>query len=83
LWNLTGKFLQLSFFKRHLFKLIWILDESPETCSIFLREGGLDLFLQVLEAFPGESTVETKVSSQRLLDLSFEIVLNLTQTNLK
>jgi Zyg-11 family protein len=22
LWNLTGKFLQLSFFKRHLFKLI-------------------------------------------------------------
>ncbi|EFX71374.1 hypothetical protein DAPPUDRAFT_308901 [Daphnia pulex] len=41
---------------------LWNLtDESPETCSIFLREGGLDLFLQVLEAFPGESTVETKI----------------------
>lgn len=41
--------------------ILLLLDESPETCSIFLREGGLELFLQVLEAFPGESTVETKV----------------------
>ena len=41
---------------------LWNLtDESPETCSVFLREGGLDLFLQVLDKFPGEPTVETKV----------------------
>ena len=63
LWNLTGKVFYLPFFLRQLFKLTLILDESPETCSIFLREGGLELFLQVLEAFPGESAVETKVSS--------------------
>ena len=41
---------------------LWNLtDESPETCTIFLREGGLELFLQVLETFPNESTVETKI----------------------
>jgi Zyg-11 family protein len=41
---------------------LWNLtDESPETCSVFLREGGLELFLQVLDKFPGEPTVETKV----------------------
>ena len=41
---------------------LWNLtDESPDTCGVFLREGGLDLFLQVLEQFPGEPTVETKV----------------------
>lgn len=40
---------------------ICIVDESPETCGVFLREGGLDLFLLVLEAFPGKATVETKV----------------------
>jgi len=41
---------------------LWNLtDESPETCGVFLREGGLDLFLRVLEAFPGKSTVETKI----------------------
>lgn len=41
------------------FKLV--TDESPTTCGVFLDEGGLDLFLQVLQKFPGESTVETKV----------------------
>lgn len=41
---------------------LWNLtDESPDTCGVFLREGGLDLFLQVLEQFPGEPTVETKI----------------------
>ncbi|RZF46386.1 hypothetical protein LSTR_LSTR007919 [Laodelphax striatellus] len=41
---------------------LWNLtDESPTTCNVFLAEGGLDLFLQVLERFPNEATVETKV----------------------
>ncbi|XP_054290704.1 protein zyg-11 homolog B-like [Macrosteles quadrilineatus] len=41
---------------------LWNLtDESPTTCIMFLNEGGLDLFLGVLVAFPGEATVETKV----------------------
>lgn len=41
---------------------LWNLtDESPSTCSVFLDEGGLTLFLEVLQTFPGEATVETKV----------------------
>ena len=44
-----------------MFIIFCITDESPETCGVFLREGGLDLFLLVLEAFPGKATVETKV----------------------
>uniref|UniRef100_A0A1B6MT34 Uncharacterized protein n=1 Tax=Graphocephala atropunctata TaxID=36148 RepID=A0A1B6MT34_9HEMI len=41
---------------------LWNLtDESPTTCVVFLKEGGLDLFLGVLVTFPGEATVETKV----------------------
>lgn len=41
---------------------LWNLtDESPTTCSVFLDEGGLSLFLEVLQTFPGEATVETKV----------------------
>ncbi|XP_059470617.1 protein zyg-11 homolog B-like [Neocloeon triangulifer] len=41
---------------------LWNLtDESPKTCDVFLREGGLTLFLEVLSIFRGESAVETKV----------------------
>ncbi|KAM7287261.1 protein zyg-11 homolog B [Ixodes scapularis] len=41
---------------------LWNLtDESPKTCSVFLSMGGMDLFLNVLELFLGESAVETKV----------------------
>lgn len=41
---------------------LWNLtDESPTTCGVFLDEGGLSLFLEVLQTFPGEATVETKV----------------------
>ncbi|KAL1117386.1 hypothetical protein AAG570_004712 [Ranatra chinensis] len=41
---------------------LWNLtDESPTTCSVFLEEGGLLLFLEVLKTFPGEANVETKV----------------------
>ena len=29
--------------------LFIISDESPSTCEMFLGEGGLDLFMQVLE----------------------------------
>jgi Zyg-11 family protein len=66
LWNLTGMVPSFAFFPQNSYYsnlILGTLDESPETCSIFLREGGLELFLQVLEAFPGESTVETKVNS--------------------
>ncbi|XP_071485050.1 protein zyg-11 homolog B-like [Diadema antillarum] len=41
---------------------LWNLtDESPPTCSIFYNEGGLDLFIRILEIFPDESTLQTKV----------------------
>ncbi|XP_066996742.1 protein zyg-11 homolog B isoform X2 [Anabrus simplex] len=41
---------------------LWNLtDESPTTCSVFLEEGGMALFLEVLETFQDENTVETKV----------------------
>lgn len=41
---------------------LWNLtDESPRTCSVFLGQGGLELFLKVLEVFPGELSIETKV----------------------
>lgn len=41
---------------------LWNLtDESPQTCCVFLNEGGLELFLKVIEKFQNESTVETKV----------------------
>ncbi|KAG7188107.1 hypothetical protein KM043_015956 [Ampulex compressa] len=41
---------------------LWNLtDESATTCKVFLDEGGMELFLEVLESFQGESSVETKV----------------------
>ncbi|KOC67396.1 Protein zyg-11 like protein B [Habropoda laboriosa] len=41
---------------------LWNLtDESATTCEVFLYEGGMELFLKVLESFQGESSVETKV----------------------
>ncbi|KAG8192667.1 hypothetical protein JTE90_009696 [Oedothorax gibbosus] len=41
---------------------LWNLtDESPKTCGVFLDLGGLQLFLDVLKRFDGESSVETKV----------------------
>ncbi|KAL1415663.1 hypothetical protein MTO96_029083 [Rhipicephalus appendiculatus] len=41
--------------------LVHLGDESPKTCSVFLSKGGMELFLNVLELFLGESAVETKV----------------------
>jgi len=41
---------------------LWNLtDESPRTCKVFLDEEGMELFLDVLRAFPNEPTIETKV----------------------
>ncbi|XP_014203818.1 protein zyg-11 homolog B [Copidosoma floridanum] len=41
---------------------LWNLtDESATTCKVFLEEGGMELFLEVLDSFQGESSVETKV----------------------
>ncbi len=41
---------------------LWNLtDESPMTCSVFLNEGGMDLFIEVLDTFPGDKCIETKV----------------------
>jgi Zyg-11 family protein len=42
-------------------QFLLLSDESPTTCSVFLEEGGLDLFLEVLVTFQDECTVETKV----------------------
>jgi len=41
---------------------LWNLtDESPKTCKVFLDERGMELFLDVLRTFPGESAIETKI----------------------
>lgn len=41
---------------------LWNLtDESPSTCSVFLNEGGMTLFLLVLGTFPNDVSIETKV----------------------
>lgn len=41
---------------------LWNLtDESATTCKVFLEEGGMELFLEALEKFRGESSIETKV----------------------
>ncbi|XP_070563133.1 protein zyg-11 homolog B-like isoform X2 [Ptychodera flava] len=41
---------------------LWNLtDESPTTCNIFLSEGGLELLMHILEIFPNETALETKV----------------------
>ncbi|XP_033636563.1 protein zyg-11 homolog B-like isoform X2 [Asterias rubens] len=41
---------------------LWNLtDESPSTCAIFLNEGGLDLFIDILQIFPEQATLQTKV----------------------
>ncbi|XP_043248975.1 protein zyg-11 homolog B-like isoform X1 [Colletes gigas] len=42
--------------------VLWNLtDESAATCKAFLAEGGMELFLLMLENFQGESSVEIKV----------------------
>ncbi|XP_050704069.1 protein zyg-11 homolog isoform X2 [Eriocheir sinensis] len=41
---------------------LWNLtDESPATCEVFLKENGLELFLQLLKVFAKDAAVETKV----------------------
>lgn len=41
---------------------LWNLtDESPTTCSHFIENQGLDLFIKVLESFPTESSIQQKV----------------------
>lgn len=47
---------------RFTLSALWNLtDESPQTSSIFLKEGGMELYLKTLQTFPGETSVETKV----------------------
>ena len=47
---------------RFTLSALWNLtDESPNTCKVFLDEGGMDLFLGVLQTFPSEVPIETKV----------------------
>ncbi|XP_025424633.1 protein zyg-11 homolog B-like [Sipha flava] len=41
---------------------LWNLtDESPTTCKVFIDEGGLELYMNILNTFIDDSTVETKV----------------------
>ncbi|CAL8254674.1 unnamed protein product [Merluccius merluccius] len=41
---------------------LWNLtDESPTTCSHFIENQGLDLFIKVLESFPAEPSIQQKV----------------------
>lgn len=47
---------------RFTLSALWNLtDESASTCKVFLEKGGMELYLEVLECFQGESSVETKV----------------------
>ena len=48
-------------FKYTLSSLWNLTDESPNTCKVFLDEGGMELFLGVLQTFPSEVAIETKV----------------------
>ena len=41
---------------------LWNLtEENPLTYQVFLGEGGLELFIDVLDTFPGDKCIETKV----------------------
>ena len=74
---------------------LWNLtDESPRTCKVFLDEGGMELFLDVLRAFPAKPTIETKVlgllnnitevtwlRSSLLVDSFIDILRELLQSN--
>jgi len=41
---------------------LWNLtDESPDTCRVFLDEGGMELFLRVIQTYPSKIEIETKV----------------------
>ncbi|CAB4062692.1 ZYG11 [Lepeophtheirus salmonis] len=41
---------------------LWNLtDESPETSKMFLIHDGMPLFVDLLETFPGEASIETKI----------------------
>ncbi|XP_074077518.1 protein zyg-11 homolog A isoform X1 [Macrotis lagotis] len=43
-------------------RALWNLtDESPATCKHFVENHGLAIFIQVLETFPSESTIQTRV----------------------
>ena len=47
---------------KYTLSALWNLtDESPMTCQVFLEEGGMDLFIDVLDTFPGDKCIETKV----------------------
>ena len=47
---------------KYTLSALWNLtDESPTTCSVFLEEGGMDLFSDTLDTFPGDNCIETKV----------------------
>ena len=47
---------------KYTLSALWNLtDESPMTCQVFLVEGGMDLFIEVLDTFPGDKCIETKV----------------------
>jgi len=61
LWNLTGIYPNGKRVACNFHIALLLPDESPKTCDVFLKEGGLNLFLEVLSIFQGESAVETKV----------------------
>jgi len=61
---------------------LWNLtDESAATCKVFLDEGGMELFLEVLDSFQGESSVETKVLG--LLNNIAEVCIRIFNMNVQ
>ncbi|XP_077982057.1 protein zyg-11 homolog B-like [Glandiceps talaboti] len=53
---------QVDYALKFTLSALWNLtDECPKSCSLFLKEQGLEIFLQMLEAFPDEDNLQTKV----------------------
>uniref|UniRef100_A0A914RCZ9 Protein zer-1 homolog-like C-terminal domain-containing protein n=1 Tax=Parascaris equorum TaxID=6256 RepID=A0A914RCZ9_PAREQ len=42
-------------------RLLGFLDESPETCQLFVELGGLNAALETLDRFTTSSNIQTKV----------------------
>lgn len=45
----------------YIIQFLFLTDESPTTCKVFIDEGGLQLYMNILNTFIDDSTVETKV----------------------
>ena len=49
--------------------VVFITDEAPSTCNVFLTEGGLELFMKLLELTDGQDTDNHVQVEQKILGL--------------